>query len=1039
MIAAHARGRATRASSINYRIFQAFVSISSAVLMIRLVGLLNSIVVTSRFGAGAAMDAYFVASGLPIIAASLVTGALEASVIPAFTRSRAERTPEQTSAFFSTLLNGLVLGTLLLTGLMLIFRQQIVFLVAPALDPTRMGLAIALAPFIFPAFMFLTGIGFLEDILNAEGQFGWPAYAGALVPLTTVVFVLAVNSSRGVVVLCVGTLCGLLLQLGVDIIRLRRSRLTYRPVIDLRNPDVLLALATAWPALCGALISRASPIIDQVFASFLTAGSISALNYSLKLIGVPTGLIFAAIGRAVLPYLSRQVTAHDMRAFKATLRLYLWLTGVVTAVIALLMFALAHPVVRLLFQREAFTAADTTLTVYTLRGFVIGLAPMAVGFVTARAFSALRKTRVLMYTSLFSVCANAIFDFVFARLWQSFGIALATSAVYCCTMIVLLALLSREVGDLDLFTPPPELAMAWRTLGRHPRYLALVDACSRGIHVARQKSQVFYLTIRVWSAAQYGSARSWVVSSLASLRVAYDASREVGARETIQMVIKRIDNLQRPGDARFSTRSALEWLNRPIVWCIYLFIALALGVGSVYMGPSLAFRIALGVPLILVFLRYPYLLLLTWIGVEVLSGSTLSIISSSNLQTALTVPALLLMAVAPLRATWRRMPALIVMLLFLLWTLAGIGLSGLDAVSFMKSWTLNLDFVAIAVLVINVPRTRQQLMGLIDAILIVSALVALYGIYGYVTHSHGQYDTSIGVFRASSIFQLATGLSFHVSLVIPLALYRAYTLRGMWRLAVSILVVILLLTVGITFTRTALIAVPLSILALTLFMPSRRLKLAVFGGTAAFGVIVVAASLLFNVNIFSRFYGQDVTTLNGRIYLWQAILDHFDPGHMLGYGLGASNDLLANLHIGESGITSSSLIGTSPHSLFLGVMYDQGIVGLALILLTFITLLVSLMKRARSTSGEESALFATALAVCVATLAQSVDSNQILIPSLGIYFWIIMALPYATCWRTAPPTLKPGQQMKSASEELSERRSLRAISRPLVGSGRGSR
>src|SRR5215472_15263165 len=133
-----------RSPSVNQRIFRAFLSISSAVLLIRVMGLFNQVVVTSRFGAGEEMDAYFVVNALPILAASLITGALEASVIPAFTRARGQRTPEQASRFFSTLLNALVVGTVLLTLLMLIFSRQMVFLVAPALDPKRADLAIAL-------------------------------------------------------------------------------------------------------------------------------------------------------------------------------------------------------------------------------------------------------------------------------------------------------------------------------------------------------------------------------------------------------------------------------------------------------------------------------------------------------------------------------------------------------------------------------------------------------------------------------------------------------------------------------------------------------------------------------------------------------------------------------------------------------------------------------------------------------------------------------------------------------------------------------
>src|SRR5207245_602015 len=121
---------------------------------------------------------------------------------------------------------------------------------------------------------------------NAEGQFGWPAYAGLLVPLTTAILVLTLGRFEGVVILCIGMLAGTCLQLCMVLLRARRAGLVYRLVIDLRNPAIGTILVAAWPVLIGALISQASPLVDQIFASYLSAGSISALSYSLKLISV---------------------------------------------------------------------------------------------------------------------------------------------------------------------------------------------------------------------------------------------------------------------------------------------------------------------------------------------------------------------------------------------------------------------------------------------------------------------------------------------------------------------------------------------------------------------------------------------------------------------------------------------------------------------------------------------------------------------------------------------------------------------------------
>src|SRR5205823_360928 len=109
---------------------------------------------------------------------------------------------------------------------------------------------------------------------------------------------------------------------------------------------------------------------------------------------------------------SRQVAINDMKAFKETLRLYLWAVGIGTIILSALMLVLAHPLVQILFQRGQFSADNTNHTATTLIGFVVGLTPMTLVFITVRAFSALGKTRVLMFAGIFNVVSNAIFDYV---------------------------------------------------------------------------------------------------------------------------------------------------------------------------------------------------------------------------------------------------------------------------------------------------------------------------------------------------------------------------------------------------------------------------------------------------------------------------------------------------------------------------------------------------------------------------------------------------------------------------------------------------
>src|SRR5437868_2887527 len=97
-----ARLVAIRFKSANKHIIRAIFSLASAALLIRVMGMLNQIVVSGRFGLGEATDAYFVASLVPSLMALLISGTVEYSVIPVYIRVLSQHGRKQASKLFST-------------------------------------------------------------------------------------------------------------------------------------------------------------------------------------------------------------------------------------------------------------------------------------------------------------------------------------------------------------------------------------------------------------------------------------------------------------------------------------------------------------------------------------------------------------------------------------------------------------------------------------------------------------------------------------------------------------------------------------------------------------------------------------------------------------------------------------------------------------------------------------------------------------------------------------------------------------------------
>jgi O-antigen ligase len=305
------------------------------------------------------------------------------------------------------------------------------------------------------------------------------------------------------------------------------------------------------------------------------------------------------------------------------------------------------------------------------------------------------------------------------------------------------------------------------------------------------------------------------------------------------------------------------------------------------------------------------------------------------------------------------------------------------------------------------------MVGLIDCLLLIGAFVALYGIYGYITQQNGVLDPGTGEFRITSVFTSAPALALFLSTLVPLAIYRALTSLGLRRLGASLVILVLLAAVALSFTRGAIISVPLSSAIAALFLPSRKLRVAAIACTATLVGLMVLVTAIGSIPILERFFQQDVGSVNGRTYLWQALLMRLDAAHLfVGYGLGASTALLTKLNIGVNGVVGNGLLATAPSNLFVGTLFDHGAVGLVLLLATLGALAATLLAGALKTRGEHRLLFSMSIAVLVNMVLLSIEQDDFWTQGIAVYFWIIMALPFAEYW------VKPRQQPPAATENV---------------------
>jgi putative peptidoglycan lipid II flippase len=189
--------------------------------------------------------------------------------------------------------------------------------------------------------------------------------------------------------------------------------------------------------LAGALLMGSTELVDQTMAAMLTPGSVAALNYARKIISLFIVVGATPLSSAALPYFSKMVTNREWASCRHTLKTYARSITLVTVPMTLALVVFSEPLIRIIFQRGAFTAADTRIVGRVLAFLSLQIPFYMLAQIGVRFISALKKNSVLMIVSGVNMVLNVVFNLILMKYWGVAGIALSTSFVYLvsCAMV----------------------------------------------------------------------------------------------------------------------------------------------------------------------------------------------------------------------------------------------------------------------------------------------------------------------------------------------------------------------------------------------------------------------------------------------------------------------------------------------------------------------------------------------------------------------------------------------------------------------------
>ncbi len=420
----------------------------SATLVSSLLGFGREVVNARFFGTHVEMDAFLAAATIPTILFGVFNGALVSALLPVFSEYVARGDEHGASRLASTIFNLLAIALALLAALGWIGAPYYVPIIAHGFPPAQLSLTIDMTRCLMPSIVATSLAGVVSAMLNAQSRFSPTALAGIAINVVTIVTVLLFTSRLGIFSLVLGTALGLVAQLLVQLPAVMRSRM-YRPVLDLRDPGLEKIWLMLGPIVVGSAAGQLAIFFDRHFASTLSAGYISGMNYSTKLVGFPQQIFAAAIATVIFPILASQFANANRLGIRRNLVMGLRLVNFITIPAVFALIALARPMIATLFERGEFRASATDLCAGLLPYSAIGLVGLAACLVLTRCCFACRETRWTVAISVVTVLLNVLLSLLWLGPLGARGLLLANSVSQWVQAALLLALVWRLLSGLD--------------------------------------------------------------------------------------------------------------------------------------------------------------------------------------------------------------------------------------------------------------------------------------------------------------------------------------------------------------------------------------------------------------------------------------------------------------------------------------------------------------------------------------------------------------------------------------------------------------
>ncbi len=423
--------------------------VSFITMLSRVLGLGRDVLIAQLFGAGAGVDAFFVAFKIPNFMRRLFAeGAFSQAFVPILAEYQQTESELAMKRFLAGVIGNLFVVLLLVTVISIFASPFVIMAFAPGFkqDGARFLLAADMLKITFPYLLLISMTALSGAILNTFGRFGVPAFTPVFlnVCLMIAAYFFAPYFNPPIKALAWGVFVAGIVQLLFQIPFLFKAGLLVWPKVDWHDKGVKKVLMLMLPALFGVSVVQINLLLDTVFASFLPIGSVSWIYYSDRLTFFPLGVFGVAISTVILPHLSREHAVNSSEKYSAALDwgMRIILLIALPSTIGLILFS--KPLLMSLLAYGKFSMHDVLMTQKSLITFSLGITGFMLIKILGSAFYATQNIKTPVKIGVASMLINTLLCVLLIKPLAHAGLALASSLAGVFNAGCLLTLLLRK-------------------------------------------------------------------------------------------------------------------------------------------------------------------------------------------------------------------------------------------------------------------------------------------------------------------------------------------------------------------------------------------------------------------------------------------------------------------------------------------------------------------------------------------------------------------------------------------------------------------